>query len=135
MITAAEAHGQKATAPGSVSFMSDNLTSPGLSSVTSVDFEFEGKVYNPGHNLHWKTTPAGLSNLANLGRLFAAKNSLRYVRLPSDFPFSPLKNLWGDTTTGSFLQDKLYVVQTSTKALQRCLLMTTDPGDLVLDPT
>jgi len=67
--------------------------------------------------------------------LFGAKNSLRYVKCPSDFAYSPIKNVWTDTTSGSFLEDKLYVVQTSPKALQRCILMTTDPGDLVLDPT
>ena len=60
-----------------------------LAQGTSVDFDFEGRVYNPGHNLHWKTTPDGLASLARQGRLFAARNSLRFVRLPSDFPFSP----------------------------------------------
>lgn len=85
--------------------------------------------------MNWKTTLDGLNRLVKSGRLFAAQHSLRFVRLPSDFPYSALNNLWTDTTTGSFLQDKLYVVQTSTKALQRCLLMTTDPGDLVVDPT
>jgi len=135
MMTADEVAGSKPLPPDSVLFMSDNLTSPGFSSGTTVDFSFGERVYNPGQSLHWKTTPIGLQNLAKLGRLFAAKNSLRFVRCPSDFPFSPLKNVWTDTTTGSFLEEKLYVVQTSTKAVQRCMLMTTDPGDLVLDPT
>ena len=135
MMTGAERDGTEPLLPESVPFMSDNLTSPGFSPGTSVDFEFQGRTYNPGPNLHWKTSAEGLAVLAREGRLFAAKNSLRFVKCPNDFPFSPLKNIWTDTTAGSFQAEKLYVVQTSTKALQRCLLMTTDPGDLVLDPT
>ncbi len=135
MMSVSEVSGEKPVPPSSVSFMSDNITSPGYTTTTSVEFEFNGKLYFPGSNLHWKTTIGGLKNLANLGRLYASKNSLRYVRLPTDFPFHPVNNLWGDTTTGSFLEGKIYVVQTSTKAISRCILMTTDPGDLVLDPT
>ncbi len=135
MMSAAEVASEQPLPPNSVPFMSDNLTSPGFSSNTTVNFNFEGKTFHPGTNLHWKTTPDGLGNLAKLGRLFGAKNSLRYVRCPADFPFSPLKNLWSDTTQGSFLEDKLYIVQTSVKAVQRCILMSTDPGDLILDPT
>src|SRR5207245_3532177 len=52
-----------------------------------------------------------------------------------DFAVTPLQNIWDDTGTGQFTEDRIYVVQTSTKAAERCLLMTTDPGDLVLDPT
>ncbi|MEZ4711090.1 MAG: DNA methyltransferase [Caldilineaceae bacterium] len=135
MMSKDEYEGILAVPPESVPFMSDNLTSPGFSSGTTVEFDFAGKTYYPGSNLHWKTSPDGLTKLAKVGRLFAARNSLRYVRCHEDFPVSPIKNLWTDTTTGSFAEEKLYVVQTSTKAIQRCLLMTTDPGDLVLDPT
>ena len=66
------------------------------------------------------------------GRLFAARNSLRYRRLLTDFPWTEYTNVWTDTVVGSFLEDKVYVVQTSPKVVARCLLMTTDPGDLVL---
>lgn len=135
MMTKAEYSGDVELPAGSVAFMSDNITSPGHSTGTSVDFAFEGRRFNPGPNLHWKTGLDGLRRLAERGRLFAAKNSLRFVKLPTDFPFSPFKNLWAGTTGGSFLEDKLYVVQTSAKVVQRCILMTTDPGDLVLDPT
>lgn len=62
-------------------------------------------------------------------------NSLCYVRYYTDFPFKEISNVWSDTGTGSFLDPKVYVVQTATKSIQRCILMTTDPGDLVLDPT
>jgi adenine-specific DNA-methyltransferase len=62
-------------------------------------------------------------------------DSIRYVRFLSDFPAMPLSNVWTDVGTGSFTEDKIYVVQTNLKIIQRCVLMTTDPGDLVLDPT
>ncbi len=57
------------------------------------------------------------------------------MRFIDDFPVIPFSNVWTDTGTGSFTEDKVYVVQTNTKVIERCLLMTTDPGDLVLDPT
>jgi len=135
MMSKQEIEGTIPLPPSSVLFMSDNITSPGATSSSTIEFEFQGKKYFPGKNLHWKTTHEGLKNLARLGRLYAAKNSLRFVRIPTDFPYHPVNNLWSDTTTGSFLENKIYVVQTSTKAIARCILMTTDPGDLVLDPT
>jgi adenine-specific DNA-methyltransferase len=64
-----------------------------------------------------------------------AANSLRYIRFVDDFPYRRRTNVWTDTGTGNFTDPKLYVVQTNTKVIARCLLMTTDPGDLVLDPT
>jgi len=73
--------------------------------------------------------------LAKSGRIHVAKNSVRYRRYSDDFPLKARGNLWTDTLTGSFTDSKLYVVQTSQKVIERCLLMTTDPGDLVLDPT
>src|SRR5207248_4238355 len=87
-------------------------------------------------NHHWKTTVEGLDQLAAARRLAApTPNSLAYVRYLEDFPVAERTNVWTDTQTGAFTEDKLYVVQTNTKVVQRCLLMTTDPGDLVLDPT
>lgn len=83
----------------------------------------------------WKTTKLGLDRLGMAGRFHVALNSLRYVRLLNDYPVSPITKLWNDTATGSFTEDKIYVVQTGQKTIERCLLMTTDPGDLVLDPT
>jgi adenine-specific DNA-methyltransferase len=96
-----------------------------------LDFKFEGKIYS----LQAKTTVEGLSRLSKAGRIHKARNSLRYVRKLEDFPAMQVSQLWTDTGTGSFTDEKLYVVQTGTKTIQRCLLMTTDPGDLVLDPT
>ena len=115
-------------------FQSRDLASAG-GGTTTFDFEFEGKAYYPGANRHWKTSLEGLRRVRAAGRLFAARNSLRYRRLLNDFPWTEYTNVWADTVVGSFLEDKLYVVQTSPKAVSRCLLMTTDPGDLVLDPT
>ncbi|MEX2422046.1 MAG: DNA methyltransferase [Actinomycetota bacterium] len=76
-----------------------------------------------------------MKRLTERRRVQAVENSLRYVTFETDFPVMPLTNLWDDTGTGSFLAEKLYVVQTAVKAVERCVLMTTDPGDLVLDPT
>jgi adenine-specific DNA-methyltransferase len=117
-----------------VEFQSRDLASAGPGAGT-VDFEFGGKTYHPGRNRHWKTTRKGLERLVVAERLFASTNSLRYKRYPSDFPLTEYTNIWTDTVVGSFHEDRVYVVQTSPKVIARCLLMTTDPGDLVIDPT
>ncbi len=95
------------------------------------DFSFQGRTYNH----RWKTHFDGLRRLSSASRFHTTTNSLRYVRYISDFPVIPLTSVWIDTGSGSFLEDQVYVVQTVTKIVQRCVLMTTDPGDLVLDPT
>ncbi|CAD5984715.1 site-specific DNA-methyltransferase [Planktothrix agardhii] len=94
-------------------------------------FEYNNKTYAKS----WKTSLKGLQNLAKLNRLHLTTNSIQYVRYLDDFPCISITQLWSDTATGSFTDAKIYVVQTGTKAIQRCLLMTTDPGDLVLDIT
>ncbi|MCX7562162.1 site-specific DNA-methyltransferase [Xanthomonadaceae bacterium XH05] len=94
--------------------------------------------YDCGAGRHWKTkNPAGLDRLAKAGRLLGLASQLNYIRLIEDYPLTPLTNVWSDTgSAGYSSQDpKRYVVQTDTSVIQRCLLMTTDPGDLVLDPT
>ena len=96
--------------------------------------EFQGKKFGPGKG-YWKTGERGFQLLIRAGRLRAAKNSLNYIRFVGDFGAVERSNLWTDTGTGSFTEDKVYVVQTSSKIIQRCILMATDPGDLVLDPT
>ncbi len=68
-------------------------------------------------------------------RLFPQGKTLCFLRYLDDFPFKPANNVWDDTCTSGFTDPKVYVVQTNVKVIQRCLLMTTDPGDLVLDPT
>jgi adenine-specific DNA-methyltransferase len=95
--------------------------------------ELDGMTFLPG-NKGWKTNQEGMERLKAAHRLMASGRSLAYVRYLDDFPAFPLTNLWSDTQSGSSM-DKVYVVQTNTKVIERCLLMTTDPGDLVLDPT
>ena len=109
-------------------YKADNITSQGN---PFIEYGFAGKYYR----FRSKTPTNGLSRLARADRLHVAKNSLQYVRRLDDFPLIAVSKLWTDTGTGSFTDDKLYVVQTGTKTVQRCILMATDPGDLVLDPT
>ena len=97
-------------------------------------FDFEGETFIHKPNQHWKTTVDGLERLGKAGRLFRTKEFLNSRIFLKDFAATPLTNIWTDTM-GTAEQDKVYVVQTTTKVVSRCLLMTTDPGDLVLDPT
>ena len=96
---------------------------------TKYSFEYQGERYDPAHG--WRVSKEGLLKLANAGRLHAA-GSLRFIRYAKDFLFVQMDNMWSEQMSE---QSKSYVVQTSEKVIQRCLLMTTDPGDLVLDPT
>jgi adenine-specific DNA-methyltransferase len=111
-----------------------SLVSQGASSSTQ-PFEFKGKTYIPPANSHWKVKPEGLNRVAAENRIQQTKNSIQFRSFIEDFPISITHNIWTDTITGSFLDEKVYVVQTNTKIVERCLLMTTDPGDLVFDPT
>jgi adenine-specific DNA-methyltransferase len=113
----------------------DNLTSQRPAQEGDVrSFAFQGKVYLPGKGT-FKTDQNGLERLVKADRLEAYGTTLAYRRFALDFPFLPLNNQWSDTLTGGFVEDRLYVVQTNTKVIERSILMTTDPGDLVLDPT
>ena len=115
-------------------FQSVSLVSPGEAS-SPQPFIFEGKESHPPRGSHWKTTNDGLNRAAKADRVFATTNSLRFKSRLSDFQISIRHNIWTDTITGSFTDPKVYVVQTNPKVIERCILMTTDPGDLVLDPT
>lgn len=116
-------------------FVHDNLTSQRPAQGGDLrEFEFEGQMFTPGSGT-FKTDEAGLTRLAQQRRLMALGNTLRYVRYFDDFPVYPLDNFWSDTVTSGFSDPKRYVVQTLPLAIQRCVLMTTDPGELVLDPT
>jgi adenine-specific DNA-methyltransferase len=115
---------------------SDQLTSQGASANSEQRFEFGGRAWLPPSGLHWKTTVSGLARLAAAGRLIVEGNSLRYIRFLDDFPVFPISSLWTDIGgIQSRTDGKVYVVQTAALAIQRCILMATDPGDLVLDPT
>ncbi len=115
---------------------SADLTSQGESQASDQEFEFGSRKWKPPVGLHWKTTIEGLNRLADAGRIMIEGKSLRYVRFLDDFPVFPVANIWSDIGgIQNRTEGKLYVVQTAALAIQRCLLMTTDPGDLVLDPS
>lgn len=114
------------------------LTSQGFQEGRSGPYGFEGKTYLPPPNRHWSYAPGPggeMDRLAAMGRIKVSGDSIRSVLLADDNPLTTLDNVWLDTGSGSFTEQWLYVVQTNAKVIQRCMLMTTDPGDLVLDPT
>jgi adenine-specific DNA-methyltransferase len=96
--------------------------------------DFQGRTYIPQGSRGWTTTAEGMQRLVAAERIDSSGETINYVRYHLDFPAIPLTNLWEDTQSGSGM-DKVYVVQTNTRVIERCMLMTTDPGDLVLDPT
>jgi adenine-specific DNA-methyltransferase len=91
--------------------------------------------YTPSANSHWKTHGDGLIRLNKADRLIAQGKTLRFVNYLSDYNVTPIVNVWTDTQTSGFGSDRIYIVQTLPLVVQRCILMSTDPGDLVLDPT
>ena len=121
---------------GSKVFRPDNMTSQGGAG-NPQPFELNGTVYNVPRDRHWTANyPNGMERLKQLKRIIQRENSLAYQRFYEDFPYKEVNNLWTDTGTNQMEGGgKIYVVQSSPKSVQRCILMTTDPGDLVLDPT
>jgi len=129
-ITPAEMRGE--TLPhGAKRYQLAPLYSEGAS-ITPQNFEFEGKVYVPRADTHWKTTVEGLKKLAENNRIETMGSVIRYRRFVDDFKVIPLTDRWDSMQIGTL---RIYVVQTSAYVIQRCLLMTTDPGDLALDIT
>ncbi|HEX3912859.1 MAG TPA: site-specific DNA-methyltransferase [Steroidobacteraceae bacterium] len=124
-------------------YFRDNLTSQsmgrekGEGAASWFPVTLAGKVYRPSLSVRWKTNEIGMQRLLKAGRIEASGNdNLGYVRYLDDFPAYALSDLWSDTLgQNQFGGDKVYVVQTALTVVQRCLLMATDPGDLVLDPT
>jgi len=134
-VTAGESDGRTPLSNETRLYNPDNLLSQGSANEPQ-PFDYQGRKYAPSGNNHWKPNyPDGLKRLAQSGRLHVASNSIRFRRFADDFPVKARGNIWTDTLTGSFTDAKQYVVQTNPKIIERCLLMTTDPGDLVLDPT
>ena len=135
-VTASEKRGESSIPEGAKPYTPDNFISQGRAKEPQ-PFLFRGKRYDPwSKNSHWKANyPVGMTRLARAARIHVAKNSIRYVRFHSDFDAAVHGNIWTDTGTGNFTDDKVYVVQTNSKIIERCVLMSTDPGDLVLDPT
>lgn len=116
---------------GSKVFFTSTLSSSGYTESCMYDFDLDGKIYKCGKK-SWRTHAEGMKRLLAHNRIMAPGNLPCYVLFHDDFPMQELNNLWDDTHGASDIQ---YVCQTSTKPIQRCILMTTDPGDLVLDPT
>jgi adenine-specific DNA-methyltransferase len=105
------------------------------SEASDFDYEFQGQKYRPPQPYGWQTTKAGLKSLEAAGRLHAIGKSLRWKVYHDEFPYKSINNVWADLRAGGFGETRLYVVQTDARVIARCLLMTTDPGDLVFDPT
>ncbi|MGH3449805.1 MAG: site-specific DNA-methyltransferase, partial [Haloechinothrix sp.] len=110
------------------------LVSQSGSETTRFPVEFGGRTYTPKHNF-WKTNETGFGRLLAARRIVALGNRLEYIRYFDDFPVYPIANLWTGMGERGFVGDKWYVVQTAARVIQRCMLMCTDPSDLVLDPT
>lgn len=94
-----------------------------------------GQLFHPTKGRHWSVTTHGVQRIALTGRLFPQGSTLRFAYYLDDYSVTPHTNMWFDTQTSGFSSDRLYVVQTLPKVIERCILMTTDPGDLILDPT
>ena len=119
----------------SMVFAADNLSGQGGNKELT-PFEYEGITFNPGSSSHWKPNyPRGMTRLAKAQRLKAIGRTLMYRRYLFDFNVTPISNIWDDVLATGLTEQKIYVVQTSQKIIERCLLLATDPGDLVLDPT
>jgi adenine-specific DNA-methyltransferase len=134
-LTAEELENPESVPQGSRLFRQSDLTSQGWYEQRGFKYEFEGDVFSPGSGRHWSISKEGLNRMAELGRLVKRGTSLAFVRYLDDQPVFPISNNWADVAFSSRSEDKIYVVQTSEKGIIRCLLMTTDPGDLVFDPT
>ena len=112
-----------------------DLRRQGHSNTATVDFEFDGSKFHPGQARQWKTPPTGLNRLKRSDRLELVGNTLEYRRYFADWQVTDLTNIWLDAGGSGFGDPKIYVVQTITRVIERCILMTTDPSDLTLDPT
>jgi adenine-specific DNA-methyltransferase len=113
-------------------FQSMDLRSSGRTESCVFPVQFAGRTYEPSAGKSWKTNRAGMDKLLLAGRVFAPGDTLRVKFYADEYPVQELSHVWMDTQGAT---DKVYVVQTPDKVIERCLLMTTDPGDLVLDPT
>ena len=111
------------------------LTSQTGSEISRHEFNFSGKTYRPPGARGWSTNQQGLSRVYRAGRMWSVGSTLMWKNYHKDYPYRPHVSLWDDIRSSGFGTEKTYVVQTQPEVIARCLLMTTDPGDLVLDPT
>src|SRR6266542_3098308 len=134
-MTREEAEGLQLLPSGARAFRPNPLTNQRPAQGSDIrEFMYDGHKFTPGHGT-FRTDARGLSALASARRLLAIGNTLTFIRYLDDFPFKPRNDIWDDTRQSGFGETKVFVVQTTPRAIERCLLMTTDPGDLVLDPT
>ncbi|RPF29029.1 site-specific DNA-methyltransferase [Georgenia muralis] len=129
-----EPHRGAAVSAGDRIFRYDQLTSQSGVDKTRYPVKIGDRIFTPGKGV-WKTSEAGMKRLVAANRVAPVGNTLTYVRYLDDFAAFPINNLWDDTVTSGFADPKVYVVQTNTRVIERCMLMCTDPGDLVIDPT
>jgi adenine-specific DNA-methyltransferase len=130
-MTSEERNNPRLLPPGARPFFTSALASSGYTPTCMFDFELDGRKFKCGSK-SWRTHKEGMRRLISVKRIMATGALPTFVQYHDDFPVQPLHNLWNDTHGATDMQ---YVVQTSLKVIQRCLLMTTDPGDLVFDPT
>lgn len=135
-MSVAERSGEAKLPTGARIFRPGDLTSARPAGDQDVkEFSFQGRKYTPGRRT-FATESVGLTRLGKANRLWPTNaGTVQYIRYLDDYPRIPFTNVWTDTGTGSFTDEKVYVVQTGVKVVERCILMATDPGDLVLDPT
>jgi len=122
-------------APAGNRFMTSMVHSQSGGETSVFDFDFEGRTLRTPKGVYWRTTKEGIERLRYAQRLILVGNTLMYKRHATDFPVVRVSNVWDDTRQSTFAAPKTYVVQTADKVIERCMLMTTDPGDLTLDPT
>src|SRR5208337_2396917 len=129
-----EINNHKRIPKGARIFQLISLYPAGLNQTGLFPVTFRGKIYKPPAGKSWGTNPEGMQKLIDSGRIepYEDGTTLRYVLFLDDYSITPLTTLWCDSSAAT---DMRYVVQTNEKVISRCLLMTTDPGDLVLDPT
>ena len=124
----------KGRIPSGHVFAADNLASQSGGATTRFEYKVSGKQFRVARG-GWKTNFLGMTRLEKAHRLKPIGNSLMYRRFLDDFSVYPIANVWDDVLATGFSEQKVYVVQSSQKLVERCVVMTTDPGDLVLDPT
>ena len=135
-MTKEEIHNNKHIPQGWRIFSAQNFRSQGATASDDGNLELEGQVFHCGTSHHWKTNSEGRRRLTLANRLLILGSSPNYKRYLDDYPIYPITDRWDDTAIAGFSgEEKVYIVQTASKVIERCLLMTTDPGDLVLDPT
>ncbi|MCX5820249.1 MAG: site-specific DNA-methyltransferase [Deltaproteobacteria bacterium] len=133
-LTVAEKRDEKEVLEGR-RFITAPLVSQSGGENSAFAINFQGADFRPSRGTFWKTNVNGFKNLMKASRILDVSSTLTYVRYAEDFPVVRFTNWWDDTKESTFATQKSYVVQTYAKVVERCILMATDPGDLVLDPT